>query len=88
MKTSELIQVAKSEITATIGLQLESISSVRKDGEQWMVHADMLELQMTPDTQDILGVYEVILDADANLLSYHRLGRHRRSQLEIEREDG
>lgn len=88
MKTSELIQVAKNEITATIGLQLESISSVRKDGEQWMVHADMLELQMTPDTQDILGVYEVILDADANLLSYHRLGRHRRSQLEIEREDG
>jgi hypothetical protein len=88
MKTSELIEAAKGEITATIGLELDSISSVRNDGDHWVIHADMLELRITPNTQDVLGVYEVLLDADANLLSYHRIGRHRRSQLEIERADG
>jgi len=83
MRTSELIELAKGEITALTGLELETISSVSKDGDNWVVQADMLELRMTPNTQDVLGVYEVLLDADANLLSYRRTGRYRRSQLEI-----
>ncbi len=83
MKTSELIELAKGEITALTGLELETISSVSKDGDNWVVQADMLELRMTPNTQDVLGVYAVVFDADANLLSYRRTGRYRRSQLEI-----
>ena len=87
MRTSELIEIAKSEITAVTGLALESISSVSKNGDNWVIRADMLELRITPNTQDVLGVYEVMFDTDATLLSYHRIGRYRRSQLEIEHED-
>jgi len=87
MKTSKLIDLAKDEIVALTGLDLDTISSVSKDGENWVIQADMIELRITPNTQDVLGIYEVVFDGNANLLSYRRTGRYRRSQLEIVHEE-
>ena len=87
MRTSELVKLAKDEIVSMTGLELENIASVKKDGDTWVLQADMLELKITPDTQDVLGVYEVVLDTDANVLNYRRIGRYRRAQLEIVYED-
>jgi hypothetical protein len=87
MRTSELVKLAKEEIVSMTGLELENIAAVKKDGDTWVLQADMLELKITPDTQDVLGVYEVVLDTDANVLNYRRIGRYHRAQLEIVYED-
>ena len=83
MRTSELVKLAKDEIVAMTGLELENIASVKRDGDTWVLQADMLELKMVPDTQDVLGVYEVVLNTNASVLSYRRIGRYRRAQLDI-----
>ena len=84
----EVVELAKQELAALTGLQPETVSSISKKDGTWEVKVDMLELSMVPNTRDVLAIYHVVFDAnnDGDLLSYHRVGRYRRDQLEITRE--
>ena len=42
-----------------------------------------LELARTPDTMDVLGAYEVVLDDDGDLLGFKRVKRFNRSAVEV-----
>lgn len=64
----------------------ESIISVTKEGKEWRVLAEVLERKAVPDTQDILGRYELKLDENANLLGYKQVMLRRRADLVTEEE--
>jgi hypothetical protein len=83
MKASEIGILAKEELQALTGLTAETVSSVQRQGEVWDVTIDLIELHMTPNTRDVLAVYDVQLDNDGNLVGYRRMGRYVRSQVEI-----
>jgi hypothetical protein len=56
----------------------QGIVSISKGGENWNVQLEVLERKAIPDTQDILGIYEVKLDSALNVIEYKRIGmRHR-----------
>ena len=61
-----------------IGRPLDGISGIQRTDDEWSAIVDMLERQSVPDTQDILGRYEISLDANGNLKGYRRLNRYRR----------
>lgn len=88
MRASQAAKLAREELAALTGLPAETVSSISKKNGTWEVQVDMLELSMVPNTQDVLAIYNVVLDANNNgdLLGYHRVGRYRRHQLEITRE--
>ena len=86
MKTRELAERAKEELVELTGLSVETVSSVRKENDAWLVRVDLVELRMTPNTRDVLGVYEVELNSRGELQSYRRIGRYQRQQLTIEYE--
>jgi hypothetical protein len=65
------------------GLKAETVSSIQSQGELWDVTVDMIELHMTPNTRDVLAIYDVQLDDTGNLLGYRRMGRYVRSQVDI-----
>ena len=47
---------------------------------------EVVEVSRIPDSADILAVYDVRLDADGDLISYRRLRRYARGQLDWERQ--
>ena len=61
-----------------IGRPLDGITEVRADDDGWYTTVEVIERNSIPDTQDILGRYELDLDADANVTGYRRLRRYRR----------
>lgn len=78
-------EFAKKEIISLTGLPVDTVTSVSRKEDKWVVTLDVVELRMIPNTQDVLATYEVELNNNNNseLLGYRRLGRYRRDQLGI-----
>ncbi len=54
------------------------VIGVEKDGDQWLVVVESIERKAVPDTQDILGEYEIRMNDRGEVLGYRRLClRHR-----------
>lgn len=67
-----------------IGRDLDGISAIRYEEDNWTVVVNFVERHSVPDTQDIIGRYEVHLDSDGEITGYHRLNRYRRSYTNYE----
>ncbi len=72
-----------------IGRPLVSVVSVDRDRsrddddeEGWVAAVEILERKSVPDTQDILGRYEISLDSDHEITGYRRTHRYRRDDMD------
>ena len=69
---------------ATEGLQAllarptEGVVEVGREDDGWLVAVEVLELARVPNTNDVLGVYEVELDPYGGLQGYRRRTRYMR----------
>jgi Zn-dependent oligopeptidase len=77
---AELAQQARQELEEITGLGAESVTALeRNEDDSWTVTVELLELSRIPETEDMLGSYEVDLDEDGELLGYRRVRRYPRS---------
>jgi len=66
----------------------ESVVSMSKEAKGWKAVVEVLERKAVPDTQDLLGRYELTLNEDGELLGYKQmLVRRRQDRLGIEFEE-
>jgi hypothetical protein len=63
---------------------VEGVTSVEETDEGWTVLVESVERSAVPDTQDIIGRYEVQLSAGGRLQGYDLKRRFRRSEMEGE----
>ncbi|MCX6668989.1 MAG: gas vesicle protein [Methanothrix sp.] len=66
---------------------LDSVVSLNKGPEGWLAEVEVLERKSVPDTQDILGRYEMKFDEEGELLGYKRIMLRRRSDMETVEEE-
>jgi len=85
----DISEKAKSELKELTGFESVSVTSIKKDGEEWVIAVEMLEKKGIPDRMDILGLYEVKMDNTGDLLSYDRKGLRKRGDTgeEIQEEE-
>lgn len=60
-----------------IGRPLDGIIEMSQEDGEWRAVVEVIERRSVPDTQDILGRYEVDVD-DETIVGYRRLERYRR----------
>jgi hypothetical protein len=77
---------AASLLARLSGRRPESVISIDRKDEEWCVGVEVVEMSRIPDSTDILAVFEVRLDTDGDLISYRRLRRYARGQLDWERQ--
>src|SRR5215212_10022214 len=53
---------AGESLQALIGRRVEGVVEVSREDDGWLVAVEVLELERVPNTNDLLGVYEVELD--------------------------
>lgn len=82
MELSEAIKRAEEELPALVHLDLCGVIGAMKKEDGWHVKIEMIERHALPDSQDLLGIYEVILDYKGTLLSYERKRVRRRNEVE------
>lgn len=78
MKVRETVHNLASDV---IGRPLDGIIEVSNDGEEWRAVVEVIERRSVPDTQDILGRYEIEVSDGASIVGYRRLERYRRGDM-------
>ena len=71
-------QTVQSTAGKVIGRPFDGVSEITATEDGWRAVVEVLERRAVPDTQDILGRYEVELDEDGVIEGYRRLDRYRR----------
>jgi hypothetical protein len=76
----EIALEAAQQVQDLIGRPVEAVTGVQKDGREWNVTLEVLELQRVPTTTDVLGRYEVTLDKNGEVTSARRTKRYPRAE--------
>ena len=64
--------------TSLVGHPLDNIVAITGREDGWKATVEVVERTAVPDTQDILGRYELLLDDSPIVTEYRRVGRSRR----------
>ncbi|WP_135305012.1 gas vesicle protein GvpO, halophile-type [Haloarcula amylovorans] len=77
-----LIEVRRTVEAVTAQLiehPLDGVVEINKDGDGgWLATVEVVERRAVPDTQDIIGYYEITLEDSETVTGYRRLSRYRR----------
>lgn len=84
MNTDELIKKAQEEFASLTKLPVNAVIGLAKREEIWVVSLETVERKAIPDTMDILGLYEVRLDGEGNLLEFERKRLRKRGETKEE----
>jgi hypothetical protein len=82
MQVRDAINRAKEVLPGLMNRELSGVTGVAKTEEGWRVDLEVVERKAVPDTQDVLGVYEVSLDDSGQVKGYARTRVRRRMDLE------
>jgi hypothetical protein len=78
------LQVAREgarQLQQLTGNEVEGITGMHRTDDGWRVQVDVLELRRVPNTTDVLATYDVDVDADGDLIGYHRRHRYVRGEV-------
>jgi hypothetical protein len=82
MNADEIIKKVQEEFAKLSKLPVNGVIGLAKTEEGWVVSMEALERKAIPDTMDVLGLYEVRLDSEGNLLSFERKKLRKRGETE------
>lgn len=78
MSVSNIANQAKKQLSELTKLEPSTVSGMTKEGEEWLVTLEMVEKKSIPDSMDVLGVYEVRLNNEGELLNFNRISLRKR----------
>jgi len=76
----EIVLGAAEQLQQLIGRPIEAVLGMEKDGNEWSVAVEVLELERVPNTTDVLGRYEITVDKDGELSAVRRTRRYFRAE--------
>jgi Gas vesicle synthesis protein GvpO len=76
----EIVGAAIQQVHELIGRPVEAVTGMERNGSEWTVTVEVVELARIPNTTDILGKYEVTLDRNGEVTSARRTRRYYRSE--------
>jgi hypothetical protein len=82
LKPMQLVRLAGAQLMQLTGRDIDGTSGIENTDEGWRVLLEVVEVTRVPRSMDVLGLYEVIVDEDGDLVRYERLRRYGRTQSE------
>jgi hypothetical protein len=77
-----IVPKARRALEELLGREAESVSGFERENSHWKVNLEVVELRRIPDSSDVLGSYELVLDDDGNVARMSRTRRYQRSEVE------
>lgn len=78
---------AFSTVKNLIGKEPETVISIEKTDQGWKARVEALERKSVPDTQDILGRYELLFNENGELLGWNQVMLRKRSDRLLPKEE-
>jgi hypothetical protein len=80
MNANEVIKKAQEEFVRLGKTPANGITGLSKTEEGWTILLEALERKAIPDTMDVLGLYELRLDNEGNILGLDRKKLRKRGE--------
>lgn len=80
----EITKKAKDTVKNLVEKEVLSVIGINKEGEDWLALVEVLERKAVPDTQNIIGLYEVKFNKNKSLSGYKRVKVRRKGDTEEE----
>lgn len=77
---TEIAAAARRQLGALTGRDSESVVGLQQTEDGWRLLLEVVEVARVPASTDLIGVYDLTLDKDGQLLEYERVSRYVRSQ--------
>jgi|GraSoiStandDraft_43_1057313.scaffolds.fasta_scaffold397961_2 Gas vesicle synthesis protein GvpO len=77
-EVADLAREYIAEMTELEPVMMTSLAPTDDGG--WAIEVEVVEAQRIPSSSDILALYEILLDAGGELLSYRRVRRYLRGR--------
>jgi len=84
MNTNQVVEKARKEFIGLGKKPADGITGLSKTKEGWTILLEALERKAIPDTMDVLGLYELHLDDEGNLLGLDRKKLRKRGETQAE----
>jgi Gas vesicle synthesis protein GvpO len=82
LSAAEAVSRAREALSELLGRRVESVLGIDRDHGNWVATVQVVELSRIPNTTDVLGDYETVLDSRGDVLRYHRTRRYHRGQID------
>jgi len=82
MELKEVIERAKNQLQTVTNLEASTVTEASKVEDGWQITIELVERKAVPDTQDLIGSYEVHLYNDGNMINFERRKVRRRMDTE------
>jgi hypothetical protein len=82
LSASDAAELAVRHVTEMTKRVAEGVVGAEHADDGWRVTVEVVETHRIPDSADILAIYEAEVDAEGELVSYRRVGRYLRGQVE------
>jgi hypothetical protein len=80
LKPMQIARLAAQQLRMLTGRAVEGAAGLERADDGWRVLLEVVEVARVPRATDVIGVYEVTVDADGDLVSYDRIRRYVRAQ--------
>lgn len=80
----EMAERAKKELSQLTGLQPSSLIGISEENGEMVMKLEMVEKKSIPDSQDVLGIYEVKLTAEGKIKQFTRTKLRKRGDASFE----
>jgi hypothetical protein len=82
LSLSPAVALARAALPDITTQPFDGIASAERDGPGWRVVIEVIESPARLGDNDLLAAYELMLDAEGELLSFRRLRRYHREERE------
>lgn len=82
MKIKDIAEIAKEKLVELTGFSSPNVTGIKKDEDVWHITVEIIEKPSEAINLEILGIYEVRVDASGNLLGFERIGMRKRSDIQ------
>ena len=74
----DVVVKALEQAQELIARPIEAVTGLAKNGSEWTVTLEVVEMERIPNTTDVLGTYEVTVDRKGELTGVRRTRRYPR----------
>jgi len=81
MKIKDIVEIAKEKLIELTGFSSPNVIGINKEGDIWHINVEVTEKPSKAINLEILGVYDVRVDASGNLLGFERVRMRKRGDI-------
>jgi len=80
MENRDIVKIAKAGLVELTGFSSPNAIGINKEADIWHITVEITEKSSAAPNLDLLGIYDVRVDASGNLLGYERIRMRKRCE--------